>query len=205
MCISSMGQRAGKTTLLLNLLKTPVKQGGLKKRFDNIYLFSPTARSDKKMALLVEELEPEGKFFDIFNDENSNEVIENIKAYHEEHPNGNCMIIMDDCMTDLPKSFERTGQLNRFITQARHYRCWLVFLTQRYIGLNRLIRSQADLISYFKTDNTRELKALIDDVNIDKDVLQALYEYATEQPNDFLHINLLNRTFYKKFDPIIVV
>jgi hypothetical protein len=194
----------GKTTLLLNLLKTPVKQGGLKKRFDNIILFSPTARSDKKMKPLMEELDAEGKFYDIFDNENSNEAIAKIKAYHEENPDSKCCMIFDDSMADLPKSFEKTGALNKFITQARHYNCWLIFLSQRYIGLSRLIRSQADLISFFKTDNSKELQALIDDVNIDKHVLQALYEHATDGPNGFLHVNMLNRTFYKNFDPIVV-
>ena len=202
--IISASKGRGKTTLLLNLLQTPKKKGGLKKRFDNIFLFSPTARSDTKMGKLVKELQQEDKFFEVFDGESSDEVIERIKQLHEEDPESRNCIILDDCMMDLPKSFERTGGLNRFIIQTRHFNCWCIFLTQRYVGVNRLIRSQADLISFFKTDNSKELQALVDDVNMDKNVLLSLYEFATEKPNYFLHINLLNRTFYKKFDPIII-
>lgn len=194
----------GKTTLLLNLLNTPKKKGGLKKRFDNIFLFSPTAQSDTKMGKLVKELEQENKYYDSFDPETSNEVIERIKELHSENPETRNCIVFDDCLGSLPSSFEKMGGLNRFIIQTRHYNCWCIFLVQRYVGVNRLIRSQADLISFFQTDNSKELQALIDDVNMDKHVLQALYEYATEKPTDFLHINLLNRTFYKKYDPIIV-
>ena len=106
-------------------------------------------------------------------------------------------------MADLPKSFENKGGLNRLILQARHHKTWLIFLVQRYVGVNRVIRSQADLISFWKTDNQKELQALTDDVNIDKEYLKRMYEFATEKPNDFLHINLLSRKFYKKFDEII--
>jgi len=194
----------GKTTLLLNLLHTPAKQGGLKKRFDHIFLFSPTAEADKKMSPLVEELKQEDKFYDVFNDENSKEVIDRIKAYHETNPEDRCLMIFDDCMSDLPKSFEKTGSLNRFITQARHYKCWLIFLSQRYIGLSRLIRSQADLISFFQTSNSKELQALTDDLNMDKHIVEMLYNYATQAPNDFFHINLLSGEFFKKMDPIVV-
>jgi len=200
----------GKTTLLLNLLATKKQDGGLKKYFDNIYMFSPTARSDDKTKKLVKELDRDGKFYEEFNDKTGNEVIDKIKEYNEqkteESPDAEIRnaIIFDDCMCDLPKSFEKKGGLNRMIIQARHNKCWLIFLVQRYAGVNRVIRSQADLVSFWKTDNQRELQALVDDVNIDKDKLKMLYEYATEKANDFLHINLLNRTFYKNFDRILV-
>lgn len=208
--ILSASKGRGKTTTLLNVLNTKRSEGGLRKYFDNIYMFSPTAKTDSKTKKLVKELERDDKFYEEFNDANMKEVVDRMKQYNqekkEEDPQAqprNC-IVFDDCMSDLPKSFEKTGGLNRLIIQARHNNCWLVFLVQRYIGLNRLIRSQADLISFWKTDNSKELQALIDDVNIDKDTLKMLYEYATEGPNDFLHINLLTRTFYKKFDKIIL-
>lgn len=210
--IISGSKGRGKTSLLLNILKTKQKDGGLKGYFDNIFMFSPTAKTDLKTKKLVEELEKDDKFYNEFNDANNNEVIEKIKTFNEEFKNDEenkgeeprNLIIYDDCMADLPKSFEKTGGLNKLIIQARHNNTWCIFLVQRYIGVNRVIRSQADLISFFKTDNNRELQALTDDVNYDKDVIKYLYDFATENPNDFLHINLLSRTFYKKFDKIII-
>lgn len=202
----------GKTTTLINVLNTRQKENGLKKYFDNIYMFSPTARNDSKTKKLVEELDRDGKFYEEFNDATCNEVIQKLKEFNEEYEadedndgkEPRSCIIFDDCMADLPKSFEKTGGLNRLIIQARHNKCWCIFLVQRYVGVNRVIRSQADLISFWKTDNNKELQALIDDVNIDKDKLKAMYEFSTEKPNDFLHINLLSRTYYKKFDKIII-
>jgi hypothetical protein len=210
--VMSASKGRGKTTTLLNVLKTKQKDGGLKKYFNNIFMFSPTARTDNKTKKLVEELEEDGKFYDEFNDTTGEEVIQRIKDYNKEFKNDKehkgqeprNLIIFDDSMTDLPKSFETKGGLNKLIIQARHNNTWCIFLVQRYIGVNRVIRSQADLISFWKTDNTRELQALTDDVNIDKDLMKAVYEFATDKPNDFLHINLLSRKFFKKFDEIII-
>lgn len=211
--ILSASKGRGKTTTLLNVLKTKQKDGGLKGYFDNIFMFSGTARSDTKTNKLVTELEKDNKFYDEFNDQNSNEVIDRIKASNsefEEDPSNEGkeprnLIIFDDVMTSLPKSFSKEGGLNKLIIQARHHKTWLFFLVQRFIGLNRVIRSQADLISFWRTDNQKELQALIEDVNVDKDKLKALYEYATaDSDNSFLHINLLSRTYYKKFDQIVI-
>ena len=208
--IMSASKGRGKTTMLLNILKSKQKDGGLKKFFDNIFMFSPTAKNDDKTKKLVEELGKEDKFYDDFNEETGNEVIEKIKAFNAEYEEDednkgeprNC-IIFDDCMSSLPKSFENKGGLNALLIQARHHKTWCIFLVQRYIGCNRIIRSQADLISFWKSDNLREIQALTEDVNIDKDLLKALYDFSTEKPNDFLHINLLNRSYFKKFDRII--
>jgi adenylate kinase len=197
----------GKTTLLMSVLKTPMKKGGLKKYFNNILMFSPTAKSDDKTKKLVKELDEENKFYDEFNEQNMMEAFEQIKKSNDEYDGDGeprNLIIFDDCMTDLPKSFERGGGLNKLVIQARHHKTWLIFLVQRYVAVNRVIRSQADLISFFKTDNKKELQALMDDVNIDKDLLTMLYNFATDKPNDFFHINLLSRKFYKKFDEIII-
>lgn len=204
--IISASKGRGKTTLLMNTLKVPQKKGGLKKYFDNIFYFSPTAKSDDKTKKLINELEEDGKFYEEFNNKNMEDVFEKIKNYNDNYEGKteprNC-IIFDDVMTDLPRSFQNGGGLNKLVIQARHHKTWLIFLVQRYVGLNRIIRTNADLISFFRTDNKKELQALIDDVNYDKDLILKLYDFATEGRNDFLHINLLSRKFYKKFDEII--
>lgn len=204
-CMIICGSKGrGKTTLAMNILKS---KKGYKKYFDNIYLFSPTAKSDTKMKKLVDELEEDNKYYDEFNEQNMIEVFDKIKESNEEikaedkEPHN--LIIFDDCMTSLPKSMQQST-LNKLIPNARHHNCYLMFLVQRYVGVSPLIRSQADVISFFKTDNNKELSWLIEDINYDKNKMQMLYEFATEKPNDFLHINLLTRKFYKNFDEIIL-
>jgi hypothetical protein len=199
---------SGKSSLLLNSLKTKQKDGGFKKVFHRIHLVSPTARNDKKFSKLVDELEEDGRYHEKLTDEVIRKIVEDTKQFNEseEEEDPRSLLILDDCMTDLPKATEK-GSFNDLIILARHYKLSVFILCQRYIGVNRIARANADLISFFRTDNKKELKTLTDDVNVDGDKLEVLYEFSTkDSPNDFLHINLLSTpiTFFKKFDRIIL-
>lgn len=199
---------SGKSSLLLNSLKTSQKDGGYKKFFDNIFMISPTGRADKKFSKLINELDDDGKYFEKLNDETIRKIIDRTKEYNEANEDNDprSLLILDDCMSDLPRSTEK-GAFNDLIILARHYKLSVFILAQRYIALNRVCRANADLISFFRTDNKKELKTLTDDVNIDGDLLETLYNFSTkDSPNDFLHMNLLSTpiTFFKKFDKIIL-
>lgn len=200
----------GKSSLLLNLLKTPVKQGGLKKHFDTIYLISPTSKGDKKFSKLVEELEQDERYFEECNEQNLNTIVSKIKEYNDENEDDDGLrhaIILDDCIADLPKATEGSI-LNKIVSIARHMKTSIIILVQKYIGVNNLIRRNTDIISFFRTDNKKEFKSLADDVNTDENKLKMLYDFAMQdnKPNDFLHINLLATPviYYKKFDKIII-
>ena len=201
---------SGKSSLLLNLLKTKQKDGGLKKYYDNIYFISPTASSpnEKKFKKLVEELQDDDKFYDTYNEQNLNKIVDEIKEYNNEHSDDNPLhlLILDDCVLDLGKS-NSDSILNKLVILARHLRTSVFILSQKYNAINTVIRRNTDIISFFRTDNKKELKSLADDVNVDEHKLKALYEFATAgSSNDFLHINLLSNpvSYYKKFDKIII-
>ena len=200
----------GKSSLLLNLLNTKVNDGGLKKYYDNIYFVSPTADSpnEKKFKKLVKELKEHNKFYDKCDEENLNTIVDEIKAYNKENEVDNPLnlLILDDCVLDLPKN-QSDSILNKVVILARHLRTSVFVLSQKYNAINTVIRRNADIISFFRTDNKKELKSLCDDVNVDEWKLKALYDFATaDSPNDFLHINLLSTpvSYYKKFDKIII-
>jgi hypothetical protein len=149
---------SGKTSLAINLLSNK-KEGGYKKFFANIWLISPTARTDTKMKKLVNELDEQGKFYDEFNDIVIDEIRENVKAYNEENKDDDPrnLLILDDCMCDLPPRQARSI-LNKVVILARHMRLSIWLLVQKYNTVNTIIRSNADLISFFKTDNEKEYK-----------------------------------------------
>jgi hypothetical protein len=63
-----------------------------------------------------------------------------------------------------------------------------------------------DMLSFFRTNNKLEFKTLEDDVNVDEKELKRIYDFATDEPNSFLHISFFasKTTFYRKFDKIIL-
>jgi ABC-type dipeptide/oligopeptide/nickel transport system ATPase subunit len=74
---------SGKTTLFINLLRN--KNSPYNNHFDNIYLISPTAKKDEKMAFLVNELEEEGKFYEELNEDTIEEIINKVESFNEEY------------------------------------------------------------------------------------------------------------------------
>jgi hypothetical protein len=79
-------------------------------------------------------------------------------------------------------------------------------MTQQLTKLNRLIRTNCDLLSYFPNDSKKEFETIEDEWAIEPKLLKAVYDFATSTPNSFLHISFFGRkpTFFKKFDRILI-
>lgn len=198
---------AGKSTLALSLLKS---KKAWKKRFDNIFLCSATAQHDKKFKKLVSELQEDGNFFDHLGEDVVGHIFakchtQNERARHEDVPKPLHLLLMDDVVMDLPKS--RQSLLNTLVIQSRHHNMTLVLITQKYNLVPTVIRSNADLISFFPSLNRKEVETLQTDLNLSPELFEQVYREATDgDPQSFLHCNLLAYPpmFYRKFDPIPV-
>jgi len=181
---------AGKSTLALSLLNSKL---AFKKRFENIFLISPTARSDKKFSKLVKELEDDDtpKFYEQLSDSVIENIIEIVKADNEENKKKNLhCLILDDCVLDLPKS--KTSLFNKLIITSRHHNVTIIIISQKYNALPPIIRANADLISFFPSLNTREIETFQEDINISKPLFYEIYNACSKSQNDFLHCNLLS-------------
>ena len=191
---------AGKSTLALSLLNSKL---AYRKRFKNIFLISPTARSDKKFSKVVKELDEDGKFFEELNEENIFHILDIVKADNQEHDKKNLhCLVLDDCVLDLPK--RKSSILNKLVIESRHHNMTLLILSQKYNLISTIIRANMDLISFFPSLNNKEVSTFQEDLNISKDLFYQMYNLATDKPNDFLHVNLLSfpPKFYKKFELI---
>ncbi len=197
-------KRSGKSTLALHLLDTPEKVGGFKKKFDKIYLISPTAQHDPKMSDLVDELQPEGQFYGDFNDTIQRQLMtqiaqENAK-YKGKKKQPHHLVIYDDVMALLPCNRQKHQAFNLFMTNQRHFKCSAMILAQRLSGLNALVRSQADVVSYFRQDNPKEDKIFEETFGVPKSCILK----CTKEPHSFLTVDFLHDVpkIYKKFDQI---
>jgi GTPase SAR1 family protein len=216
---------SGKSTLILNLLKR--KNSPYYHEFDNIFLVSPTAGRDKKFDGLVKELKEEGKYYDDLSDEVIEDIVDRLNEFNDDYlkeqededdgkkkknkkkqkvdrpPNN--LLILDDCLHMMPKS-TASSPINKIFTTSRHLKLSIWCLTQKYNKINPLIRTNSDLVSIFPTDNSAEFKSISEDWNIDKDLLNDLFKFATDERNSFLHISMFGNhpNYFKKFDKIII-
>jgi hypothetical protein len=194
---------SGKSNLLLSSLR---HKEFYKNYFDNIFLISPTAKNDKKFEALIDELEDDDKYSSRCDEETVMLVMERIKEFNEKwnykkkKRNPHNLIIFDDCIHELPKSTQRSC-IHELITCNRHLKTSIFITSQRFKSLSTLIRSNADIISFFKTNNLLEKKLFCDEYGIDEDTLDAV----CQDNHDFIHITFTSgkRIIYDKFDKII--
>ncbi len=215
--IASKG--GGKSTLLLNALTR--KSSPWYKIFDNIFMVSPTAQRDNKFDKIVGELETENKYYTDCTTENIQEIMDKIQEFNDdfikkqeeanekrkkkkpiEKPNN--LVIFDDCLADLPSSTQGSP-INKLFTTSRHLKTSIIITTQKYNKINPLLRNQIDIFSIFNTNSKREYDTIVGDLNVEPDKFKRYYEFATNEPFSFLHINVFGGKpkFFKKFDEII--
>jgi hypothetical protein len=75
----------GKSTLLLGALTSKRSNWYARKSFDNVYLCSPSARRDPKFDDMVGELSSEGKYYDTFNENILNGILDEIDEFNDQY------------------------------------------------------------------------------------------------------------------------
>ena len=191
----------GKTTLLLNLLTTPKKEGGLMKEFNKIYMVSSTALKDSKMDDLVEELERGGSFYSDFTNETMVEIMEDMeKTTASMKKTPHYLLILDDVIQSLPMNRKRGQAFNKFLVSSRHYKSSMIILTQRLNELSPLVRSQSDIVSYYRSDNKKEDKIFVETFNVPEEMLK----FCHSEPHSFITVSFTGGKpkYFCKFDLI---
>lgn len=192
----------GKTTMLLNAINHKQLFKGY---FDNIYLISPTANNDDKFKPLIKELAKEDKFYPELNENNVREIIAGLEAYNRDFNRKKykreprSLLILDDCIANMPRSTQKSV-INELIIQNRHKKCSIWITSQKLTKLNPLIRSNVDVISFWKCDNKKELASFCDEYNIAEEEVEAM----CENNNDFITVSFCSgkKKIFYKLNPI---
>lgn len=206
---SIVGMRGtGKSTLIIGSLKHVYK-----KFFDLIFLLSPTAKMDTKFKKLVKELEGDGQYFATCNDENMGIILDAIIDFNanwdekEEGRKPHHLIILDDCISSLPRGGEKDNNVLKLFANNRHIRTNVIITSQKFNKLPTLLRQNTNIWSLFHTDNNLERKTIGQDLFSNHEFFEKIFEFATlGDQYDFLHMTNLCRpmAYFKRFDRIIL-
>ena len=180
---------SGKTTLLANLLK---RKDMYKNAFDEVYLISPTARSDDIQKFLdleddhiVDDLkEAPGVLEDLMEDQRNK--IETLGA----HKAPLIGVVFDDVIGD--RDLLTSPQFIKCFIAARHYNFTTMICSQSFKGVPRKCRLQANNIFFFRGSNS-EMESVLEDRSppgMNKKQGLSLIEFATKEEYSFLHINM---------------
>jgi hypothetical protein len=200
-------KRTGKSSLWLSLLSSPKLFGGY---FGNIFLISPS--KEEKTKALREELEAEGKYYTDLTEANITSIVNYIKAEQAKQkmkelklkkklpPIYNCLIL-DDCVSDLPRSFKKNVITNLFLNH-RHISLSIILISQAYKAIAPTLRKQADIMYIFPMSNLKEKEALQEDWDIPDEIFDKAFEDESDHP--FLTVNVVGTkpTFFRKMTKI---
>lgn len=196
--LNSGASGSGKSMLVLNLLK---RKNFMLNFFDDIFLFSPTARGDQIQILLdldqdhiCDDLNESGieQLDYIFNKQN--ELIETNGFLRAPK----ILIIFDDVISS-PR-FMNSNTFKKFFIQGRHISASVIVNTQKYHAIPRLMRLNCTDITFFPSSQS-EVARLADEYcppnKAVKDFTK-LIDYATNEPYNFLYINTRARRKFRK-------
>ena len=208
LCIGKSG--SGKSNVIGNML---TKKEFMKGFFNEVYLFSPTAKSDD----LVEHLKLKSDHIIDNLDENAidklNEIVDNNTAMIEKDgikhtaEKSKILIICDDCISE--KVFIKSNILMRLATAGRHALISTIICSQSYTKVPRVIRLQCQGLIIFPSSND-EIELLCEDLcppGITKRNFLEMIKFATDERYSFLYVNQHAKDpkekFRKKFSEII--
>ena len=186
---------SGKSYCIYNLL-SKFYQGC----FDRVYIYNPSYGND--MTLSPESLGlPEECFYDHVDTDHIESVIHDQIQQKKEFDKGKrnkkkhldrVLVVFDDCISDPNFVSNRNSNLiNMLAFKGRHLRISCIIASQSYnAGMSKRTRTNIPSWIFFKTDNLKERKAIIEEQGgiCDEKKFEQMFDYATKEPHDFFFI-----------------
>ena len=142
------------------------------------------------------------RLFDSFNDSVMQSIIDDVKKTKKEQDYDedldHFLIVVDD----LSQSFLNIKSLiTKTILHTRHKKISWIITTQRYRNINSAIRGQISYFVCYQTQNTKEIEAMAETVDLNPDDFRSILDFATNEPYSFLFIDSSHNPpkFYRKF------
>ena len=205
---------SGKTSLILSLLKShptrahPERPKFFYGYFNRIHIVSPSHTTLPDLDLPPEQIHEQ------FSDQGVQGIINELHA----QTNGNDLLWLDDCITDISSS---PPSLQRAILNRRHVTCnegpgtsslSVIVTSQHYKALHPKLRSNFSHLILFPTQNASVLKTIRDEVMSDlsdhdsKRLLRFAWTATPASPRPFLLVCLAkcrgDGRYYKSFNKI---
>ena len=150
--LNSGSSGSGKSMLVLNLLQ---RKNFMKDFFDEIFLFSPTARGDQIQQLLdlsedniCDELNDSGIEQLDYVFEKQNELVEEMGYLNSPK----VLIIFDDVISS-PR-FMNSNTFKRCFIQGRHINLSVIINTQKYHAIPRTMRLNCTYVAFFPSSQS---------------------------------------------------
>ena len=164
---------------------------------ERIMMFAPNVMADKKLRLIVEELDvPDSNIFDdidVLGDVYDSLVDDYLEREAEGDKVENSVIVVDDFAFSGSLA-SRFGDLAKVYNNGRKFNISVITLTQAYSQLAKNIRNQATGFILFNTNN-RELEVIESENNFlsgGKKAFFKMWRDNVKEKHDFMIVNYSN-------------
>lgn len=198
-CLAGSGG-SGKSSLLLNFFRTSKLY---RRKFDNIYLFTPMASF---LSVANHPFKEHDKiYYELTYDSLNNvykELLDKKESREKDEEMEYSLVIIDDFASSL-KTKEIERMLNKMLIKTRHLGCAFIFTLQSYFYFPKILRKQLTNITIFKSKNYEEYATLAKELmNLNKEDALKLYDYIFLEPYAHLDIDCVDNVYYKNFNQL---
>jgi hypothetical protein len=192
---------SGKTNLLTNLLLQDDSRL-YKDNFkgENIYIFSGSLGTDKKLKTIIRQLDiPESNLFNEFDEDTLEALLDITKDNYDESmeegekPEMN-LFILDDLSYGGHLKKHKNGAIAKLFCNGRHFLASVILTSQKYTDILPTCRENASGVILFKCSD-RQLDTISEDHNYltqGKKQFKIMFREATTEPHAFLVVNYSN-------------
>jgi ABC-type dipeptide/oligopeptide/nickel transport system ATPase subunit len=193
--------KSGKSTACASILLRYYKNC-----FDRIYMFSPTASTDKTTRSYLKAFENDDITTELIVFEDHNDLM-NADTYiqeiiddqnkQEQKKRDRVLIFLDDT---IGFSFKK---LNYLSSRYRHSNIGILICSQAYRRLDPLVRINSTAIIVNEITNLKELEKIEIEILENVPNWRKHYDYATKERYNFLYFNILEQKLYKNFSELL--
>jgi len=189
-------QGSGKTSLLINLVKTLFK-----KCFHNIYVvMKETSRMSLDNNIFDNNL-PEEQLYEDLTPEVLNELYEKIKSNAK---NGEySLLILDDQQSEMKNPLV-VKTLKKMVANQRHLHLVNMIILQNYQALDKSIRKIINNLIFFKMDKGQNQDIMEEAIPFKKDQFEEIIKIGFQEPYSWIFINLNTGRTFKMWDEIML-
>jgi hypothetical protein len=192
-------RKSGKTNLLLDSLLDESKYCY---KFDIIIIWSRTFFHDSKWKNI--DLPP-GSVFVAFSEEEVYTLMRVAETIAKKIVI-NTLFIFDDMISEGIMSPHKMGTLEAIAVRGRHANVSIIIISQQYMSLSPAVRNNATNSLFFRIRNGDELDKIAREnrESLSMSDFLELYNFATNEPFSFLHVNNQEpdpaRRFFRNWD-----
>ena len=191
---------SGKTSLMVGLLGSKPKNGGLKKVFHQIFVFIPPSSRHSMKENFFEKYLPEEQIFDELNLSNLELVYDLAKENAKEGYRS--LLVFDDVQKDLKDECKEL--FLSIVNNRRHAKINIMLLCQNYFSIPKQIRNGITDAFIFKVSKNEMEQIFQELIEKHKNKFIEILDVVFKEKHSFLYINTESQRIFSNFENEIV-